>query len=174
MGLWVLENIFDRIKTNNQLTNSTYDIFGHSAGGQFVHRMIMLMPDSRIETAIAANAGFYTFPDENIRFPYGLKNTNMKIKPDLVKAFRKKLVILLGELDNDASLGIFRKTDQAMEQGAHRLERGTNFYNATTALTSEFNLEFSWKIDTVANVGHDYKGMSKGAAEWIKTDLDKK
>ena len=32
-------------------------IFWHSAGAQFVHRMVMLMPEARIDTA---NSGFYT------------------------------------------------------------------------------------------------------------------
>jgi len=166
----VIENIFDRIKIDNNITNKNYDIFGHSAGGQFVHRMIMLMPDSRIETAIAANAGFYTFPDETIKFPYGLKNTNVRIKPDLAKSFQKNLIILLGELDNDPRLGTFRETDLAMEQGSNRLERGTNFYNAAHKLASEQNLKFNWKIDTIKNVAHDYTKMSENAAEWIKNN----
>jgi len=32
-------------------------------------------PEARIRKAVAANAGFYTFPDENLEYPYGLKNT---------------------------------------------------------------------------------------------------
>jgi len=56
----------------------------------------------------------------------------------------------------------------AMDQGSHRLERGTNFYNAAHKLTSEQNLEFNWKIDTIKNVVHDYIKMSENAAEWIK------
>lgn len=164
----VVENIFDKIKADNGFTHETYDIFGHSAGGQFVHRMIMLMPDARIATAIAANAGFYTFPDENLKFPYGLKNTKVKIVPDLVKAFQKELIVLLGERDNDPSLGIFRKTDLAMEQGSHRLERGTNFYHSVSMLTSDRDLTFNWKIDTVKNVGHNYRKMSGSALKWIR------
>ena len=163
----VIENIFDRIKVANGITNKTYDIFGHSAGGQFVHRMVMLMPDARIQTAIAANAGFYTFPNENQAFPYGLKKTPMKPNSDIADAFRKNLVILLGELDNNASLGTFRKTDLAMAQGTHRLERGTNFYNAVKELTLTRDLEFNWKIDTIMNVGHDFRKMSRYASEWL-------
>ncbi|OEK04287.1 hypothetical protein [Roseivirga misakiensis] len=162
----VIENIFDHVKSVNDITNSTYDIFGHSAGGQFVHRMIMLMPDARIETAIAANAGFYTFPNNTIRYPYGISHTNSNT--DLQIAYQKRLIILLGELDNDPSLGTFRTTDLAMQQGGHRLERGSNFYEANAQLSSSNNWTFNWEIDTVKNVGHDYRNMSKVAIKWLE------
>ena len=160
----VVENIFDHIKSVNNISNQQYNIFGHSAGGQFVHRMIMLMPESRIGTAISANSGFYSFPNENLEFPYGIQNTEI----DLEKSYNKRLVILLGELDNDPSLGTFRTTDLAMEQGAHRLERGTTFYNANKELKKVNNWTFNWEMDTIKDVGHDYKKMSKSAIEWIK------
>jgi len=164
----VVENIFDHLKTVNSITNEQYDIFGHSAGGQFVHRMLLLMPESRIETAIAANSGFYSLPNEKLAFPYGLKNAEIDIKSNLQKAYKKRLIILLGELDNDPSLGTFRTTDLAMEQGAHRLERGTTFFNANKELTNKNNWTFNWEIDTIKNVGHDYKKMSENAIEWLQ------
>ena len=159
----VVENIFDHIKSVNNITNEQYDIFGHSAGAQFVHRMVMLMPESRIGTAIAANSGFYSLPNENLEFPYGIKNT----ETDLQKSYKKRLIVLLGELDNDPSLGTFRTTDLAMEQGAHRLERGTTFFNENKELTSKNNWTFNWEMHTVKEVGHNYKKMSESSMEWI-------
>jgi len=160
----VVENIFDHIKSVNNITNEQYDIFGHSAGAQFVHRMVMLMPESRIGTAIAANSGFYSLPNENLEFPYGIKNTDT----DLQKSYKKRLIVLLGELDNDPSLGTFRTTDLAMEQGTHRFERGTTFFNVNKKLTSKNNWTFNWEMHTVKEVGHDYKKMSENAIGWIK------
>ncbi|GGG97484.1 hypothetical protein GCM10011416_14380 [Polaribacter pacificus] len=155
-ALTVVENIFDHIKSVNTITNKQYDIFGHSAGGQFVHRMVMFMPEARVGTAIAANSGFYSFPNDRLDFPYGIKNTGI----DLQKAYNKRLIILLGELDNDPSLGTFRTTDLAMEQGEHRLERGTTFFNSNKTLKYQNNWIFNWEMDTVKNVGHDYWKMS--------------
>lgn len=160
----VIENIFDHIKTVNNITNEQYDIFGHSAGGQFVHRMVMLKPDARIRTAIAANSGFYSFPDSNLEYPYGIKNTSA----DLQQAYKKRLIILLGELDNDPRLGTFRTTALAMEQGDHRLARGSNYYQANQDLTHQKKWPFNWQIDTIKNVGHDYKKMSQNAIQWLK------
>lgn len=163
----VVENIFDHVKSVNTITNASYDLFGHSAGGQFAHRMVMLMPNSRVGTAVAANSGFYSFPDEGLRFPYGVKNAGLDFTPDVQKAYKKRLIILLGELDNDPALGIFRTTDLAMEQGGHRLERGTNFFNTSKDLASKNNWTFNWEIDTVKNVGHNYRKMSESAVRWL-------
>lgn len=164
----VIETIFDHVKSVNGITNERYNIFGHSAGGQFVHRMVMLLPEARIETAIAGNAGFYTFPDEKLKFPYGLRKSGIQLDPEIQLAYQKKLVILLGELDNDPGLGIFRTTELAMKQGANRLERGSNFYEANRELVIEKNWTFNWEIDTVANVGHNYRKMSLSAVEFLK------
>ncbi len=163
----VIENIFDYIKAYNNITNNTYDIFGHSAGGQFVHRMLILMPEARIDNAIAANAGFYTFPNENLEYPYGMKNTSSSINDKLREAFKKNLIILLGENDNDPKLGTFRTTEPAMEQGRNRLERGSNFFKKASQLAVEKSWQFNWKIDTVLKVGHDYKKMSANAVKYI-------
>lgn len=163
----VVENIFDHVKTINSISNSSYDIFGHSAGGQFVHRMVMLMPESRIKTAIAANAGLYTFPNSNLKYPYGFKN--LEHGEELIeKGFEKNLILLTGELDNDPKLGTFTTTDLAMDQGANRLERGAHFYNASEKYAYENNLTFNWKIDTVLNIGHDYRKMSESSIKWLK------
>ena len=159
----VVENIFDHIESVNRITNTHYDIFGHSAGGQFVHRMVLLLPESRIGTAISANSGFYSLPNEKLAFPYGMKRTRI----DLEKSYRKRLIILLGELDNDPKLGTFRTTDLAMEQGAHRLARGTSFFNANKELKDRHNCTFNWEMDIIENVGHDYKKMSENAIAWI-------
>ena len=46
---------------------ATARIYGHSAGSQFVHRFLMTRPDAPVERAVAANAGWYTLPDDECR-----------------------------------------------------------------------------------------------------------
>ena len=41
----------------------------HSAGGQFVHRMISLGFRDRVAVAATANAGTYAMPDPGVAFP---------------------------------------------------------------------------------------------------------
>uniref|UniRef100_UPI0038F6D65C hypothetical protein n=1 Tax=Streptomyces niveiscabiei TaxID=164115 RepID=UPI0038F6D65C len=47
-------------------------LFGHSAGGQFVHRLLATQAETPFETAFAANSGWYTLPTLERRFPEGL------------------------------------------------------------------------------------------------------
>jgi len=77
------------------------------------------------------------------------------------------LIILLGENDNDPKLGTFRETELAMKQGAHRLERGSDFYQKSSELAAEKSWVFNWKIDTIKNVGHNYRKMSSQAVKYI-------
>jgi pimeloyl-ACP methyl ester carboxylesterase len=162
----VVENIFDHVVEQNQLTNTTYDIFGHSAGGQFVQRMVMLSPDARISTAIAANAGTYTFPDDGIDYPYGLNRTEFT-QNDIGDGFKKRLVILLGGLDNTADQGILDQTEPAMDQGPHRLARGKALYDQSAKLAADSRLAFNWKLEIVNGIGHSFKGMSEYAAGFL-------
>ncbi|MDP3320939.1 MAG: hypothetical protein Q8S58_17580, partial [Bosea sp. (in: a-proteobacteria)] len=57
-----VERFFDRALASGRVAGSSYVLFGHSAGAQFVHRMALLMPAARYLTAISANAGYYTLP----------------------------------------------------------------------------------------------------------------
>lgn len=159
----VIENIFDYINENNDFSLDGYSMFGHSAGGQFVHRMVLLGPTNRIKKAIAANAGFYTFTDVSTDYPYGLQNINAPLE----KSFSTDLTVLLGELDKSAELGKLRQTKNAMVQGGHRLERGTNFFNFAQEVSNRKKLEFNWRLQVVPNVGHNYKKMSEAASELL-------
>ena len=68
-----LEPIFDAVKTATGNRSERYHLFGHSAGAQFVHRYLYFMPEARVATAVAANAGWWTMPDRGVDFPYGLR-----------------------------------------------------------------------------------------------------
>lgn len=168
----VIENIFDHVKAVNDISNEEYDMFGHSAGGQFIHRMLLVNPDARVRTAIAANAGCYTLPDEEIAFPYGLRRLDIDKALNVQKSHEKKLVILLGEKDNNLSLGRADISEQAMKQGAHRLERGSYYFEANEQLSKKEDWTFNWKIDTVRNVAHDFRAMSEHAIKWINERED--
>ncbi len=52
-------------------------LFGHSGGGQFVHRYVMARPD-RIERYAVSAVGAYTLPDPHLSFPFGIR-----VSPDL-------------------------------------------------------------------------------------------
>ena len=68
-----IDLLFDYINPVFNLNQKSYDIYGHSAGAQFVHRYLLFSDNPQVNKAVAANAGWYTFLDGS-NFPYGINN----------------------------------------------------------------------------------------------------
>ncbi len=167
---WIFKDfnrIFKIVKKATRSNQKRYDIFGHSAGGQILHRLVLFNPNSRANRIVASNAGTYTLPDYLTDFPFGLKNTGVKYK-QLKRAFREKLVLFIGELDNQSETrGLMLRSETADKQGTNRLDRGKNFYKFSSNLAKKSELNFNWKLEIIPNVGHNQKKMAEAAAKYL-------
>ena len=162
--------LFDFFKAKLKLSTSNYRLYGHSGGSQFVHRYLLLSNDTRIEKAAMANAGFYTFLDDEITYPFGTKK--MKISDERIKWFyRLKGGVFLGSADNDSNHESLPRMRKARRQGKNRLERGKNFFDDLVKYGVDNNLPFRWRFQIVSNVGHSNIGMSMAASEFLLEDL---
>jgi alpha-beta hydrolase superfamily lysophospholipase len=158
----MVEALFETIVQDTNSKAKDYALFGHSAGGQFVHRFMQFTKENHVRVAVAANAGWYTMPDPEVDFPYGLKNSPLSTK-ELREAFSRHLVIMVGADDvdpNDTLLQRDRKTDA---QGDNRLTRGLNFYQASRDAARE-NDKFNWALTVVPGAAHNHKQMAEAAA----------
>ena len=161
----VIERIFDYVRDATKNPAAAYDIYGHSAGGQFVHRLVLFLPAARIRYAVAANSGYYTLPelDSADSYPFSLKNA--PATPDALKAtLGAHLIILLGEKDIDPNDPDLYHSPEADKQGMIRFARGHTFFDAGRASASHFGTEFNWRLVTVPGVGHDNAKMAPAAA----------
>lgn len=164
------DRMFEKVTAAVGSTRESYDAFGHSAGGQILHRMVLLGPDSHADRILAGNSGFYTMPDLDARLPFGLENAPVG-RQDLRRSFGERLVLFLGEEDDrDGTGGIFLRSPSADEQGPGRLERGRHFYRRARELADRMGTEFEWSLEVVPGVGHDHEGMSRAAAEYLYGD----
>ena len=162
--------MFDVFKAKLKVKSNQYRIYGHSGGSQFVHRFLLLHGDSRIDKAVMANAGFYTFLDPDIPYPFGIKNLN--ISDEQLSAFLwKKNAILLGDQDTDPRHRSLNRTREAKKQGKHRFERGTNFFFDLVRLGESKQLPFRWRYEVVKGVEHSNQGMTPAAASFLLEDL---
>jgi len=59
----IIEDIFEKIRLEEDLKTNSYILFGHSAGAQFTQRFALMMEHARFSVAVAANAGAYTMPE---------------------------------------------------------------------------------------------------------------
>ncbi len=168
-SLWsysVLEPLFDYVKKLTGSKQKHYLLYGHSAGSQFVHRFLLFIPESRVSTAVSANAGWYTYPDTSVIFPYGLKGTVANMQ-NIKKFFEKHLIVLLGTADTIRTSPSLRRTPEAMKQGAFRLQRGKNFFAFCQRKAAELGLKFNWELKFAPNVGHSNNKMKLFAEKYL-------
>ena len=162
--------LFDFFKAKLKLSTERFRLYGHSGGSQFVNRYLLLSEEKRIEKAVMANAGFYTFVDDQIPYPFGIKN--MSVSAERLEWFlRLKGGVFLGDADNDPKHHSLPAMRKAKKQGRHRFERGTNFFNDLIKLGVENNLPFRWRYQTVPDVAHNNAAMSFAASDFLLEDL---
>lgn len=163
--LWtfsVMEHLFDFVKTWMAHPAERYFIYGHSAGSQFVHRLVFFKPRARFEAAVAANAGAYLMPTFETPFPSGLGGSGLTLD-DVRQAFKRRLIVLLGTADNDPEHPGLNRSPDAMKQGRNRFERGQMFYRAAKAEAERLGVSLAWELETVPGVGHNNAGMAPAA-----------
>ncbi|MDA9341000.1 hypothetical protein N9R25_03220 [Gammaproteobacteria bacterium] len=165
-----LGDLYDFFSTKFNLKTTNFRLYGHSGGAQFVHRYLLLSDETRIDKVAIANAGFYTFADSSIRFPFGIKDMNVS-ENRLQWLLSLKGGMFLGDLDNDPKHKSLPSMRKARQQGRHRFERGTNFFNHLVELGVKSNQPFRWRYQVVPDVAHDNAGMSLAVSEFLLEDL---
>lgn len=158
----VIDPIFDFVVEKIKGNQTSYDMFGHSAGAQFAHRFLMFKTGSKIHRVVSANAGWYTMPNFQIDFPYGLKNTALTVEK-LTPILENNLIVLLGDRDTERSKYL-RVTPEADAQGNNRYERGLKFFKVAQELSNAYDFHLRWTQETVSGVGHDNAQMAPFAA----------
>ena len=146
----------------------TYRIFGHSGGAQFVHRYLIAKPDARVEKAVAANPGSWTWISddgsvngfsEDVTWPYTLKNTPFNNERNIKAYLARNFVVQLGNADTLTSGAGLPTAPASLAQGASRFERGQNYFQTVEEYAQEHGYTFSWKKVIVKGVGHRGKSM---------------
>ena len=169
-SLWTfsaIERIFDYVTDELNNTQTEYTIYGHSAGSQFTHRFMYFKPAARAKRYLAANAGWYTFPDLEIEYPVGLGGLGWS-DADLKAYLEKDLVILVGDQDNDPTHESLKRDDGVDQQGPHRFARGINFYEKGRTEAERLSASFGWRLRMVEGVAHSNGGMAVAAAEFVE------
>jgi hypothetical protein len=148
----IIEQLFDFVKEDRQIKVSTYCIYGHSSGAQFVQRMVLFMPEARFSTAIANGAGWYTLPSFDYEFDLGIKHSPVS-EETLKKAFGKQLIILMGEKDFVSK--IRPKSYAETTHQFDRLWRAMFFYEEAKSKSKELGVELNWIFKLVPDADHN-------------------
>lgn len=166
----VVPRLFQALRAQGITRRRRYGLFGHSAGGQFVHRMLSFGYRDHVAVAVSANAGTYAMPDLETPWPFGLGETGLDAAAlRAVLAF--PLTVLAGTADTRTTGRFFPKGPRSMRQGAHRYERAHNYVRAGQAAARRLQAACNWQVIDVPGVGHDGKGMSAAAVPVVAAAL---
>lgn len=163
----LIEQLFDFVREDRKMRVGAYCIFGHSAGAQFVQRMVLFMPEARFSLAIANGAGWYTLPNfehDYYRKVSGLKGT-LVTKEGLEKAFEKNLVILIGDKDF-----VTRTKPASYAATTHkwdRVWRAEFFYEEAETRSEQMRAELNWMYKTVPDADHNNPRHALWASRYI-------
>jgi len=158
-----IEHLFDDVRARTGARTETYLLFGHSAGAQFVHRLVTFLPAARYSRAVAANAGLYVMPDYTVAYGFGLKGSPLA-EADLTTVFSRKLIVMIGDRDTDPNDSSLANFPAAEAQGSTRFARAQNYFAAAEREAARLNVSLAWEFHIVPGVGHDEAGMARAAA----------
>ena len=140
-------------------------LFGHSAGGQFVHRLLATQAETPYEVAFPANSGWYTLPTLERRFPEGLGGLGLG-EAELARWLAWPMVIFAGDQDIVTSDPNLPAQPEALAQGPMRYTRAHFMLDFAKAEAARLGLPCNWSLITVPGIGHDGAAMSRAAAAW--------
>ena len=138
-------------------------IFGHSAGAQFLHRMVSLLGFGPFAAVATGNAGWYSLPTLAASFPAGLAGTGVD-EARLKRLLESPLHVMAGLLDCEAAADNLPSQPEALAQGPGRLHRARHYYAAGRAMAGTLGCGFNWQFTEVPGVAHDGRAMSAAAA----------
>lgn len=140
-------------------------LFGHSAGGQFVHRLLATQAETPYEVAFAANSGWYTLPTLERRFPEGLGGLGLGVA-ELARWLAWPMVIFAGDQDIVTSDPNLPAQAEALAQGPMRYARAHFMLDFAKAEAARRGLPCNWALIIVPGIGHDGAAMSRAAAAY--------
>jgi len=163
--------VFAALQAAGVTTRRKAHLFGHSAGGQFGHRLMSTQPHDLLEAAIIGNPGWYTLPTLEQHFPDGLGGIGLG-EDDLRRLLRFPMTILAGDQDTETDGPSLPSQPAALAQGPHRFARAHHYVAAGQAAAAARGMDCAWRLVPVAGVGHDGKAMSAvAAALWFEDRL---
>jgi poly(3-hydroxybutyrate) depolymerase len=164
------ERLFAALRAQGLTSRRRYGLFGHSAGGQFVHRMLSFGFRDRVAVAVSANAGTYAMPDLATPWPFGLGETNLDAEA-LRELLAFPVTVMTGTLDTKTTGKYFPSGPRSMRQGGTRHERAHNYVRAGQAAAAALQTRCAWTVINVPDVGHDGERMSVAAAPVVAAAL---
>ena len=161
----VPERVLEALRAGAVIDRPVIRVFGHSAGGQFVHRMLATQGGALFTAAMTANPGWYTLPTLDRRFPEGLGGLGLD-QGALARWLAYPMMIFAGDCDTVTDDPNLPAQAEALAQGPHRYARAHFMLDFARAKASALDVPCNWQLTSVGGIGHDGAAMSRAAAAY--------
>jgi poly(3-hydroxybutyrate) depolymerase len=155
----VLDAVFEDVRSRVGSRRERFFLFGHSAGGQLVHRLATFGWLPSIERAIAANSGSYTLPVRGEAFPFGLDGVALD-DAGLRAIFARPLTVQLGDADVDVNDEHLPREPASVRQGPHRFARGHHYLETARREAGRLGVSLAWRLAIAPGVAHSGEYMA--------------
>lgn len=161
----VLNNILADAEQRLLIQIDHFNLFGFSGGAQFAHRYALRYP-GKVSKLICCAAGWYTFPDADRPFPYGLAQKDSHfilddISEHLREFFDISLIVAVGEHDKHPDTGLNRSNKVNMQQGFNRVERAARWTKALIETSEHLGKQAKIKFVLLPKSGHSFSECIK-------------
>ncbi len=157
-----LLRLLDQLAAQGAIAPGKVFLFGHSGGAQFVHRFVMAHPD-RVARYVASAAGWYTLPDPELAFPYGIgacaERPDLAFRPEAFLAVPGQVLVGARDVKDGPSLRRSGALDAA--QGTTRLQRARHFVEAMGRAAEARGMAAPLRLATVADAAHQFSGLAR-------------
>ncbi len=169
-----LELTIDRFQRVSGLPAAPLRLFGYSGGAQFALRYALVGALPVCKLALAA-PGWFTMPDPEQAFPYGLaaSPTLGERRADIVRLLSIPVLLAVGEEDTRRDRSLNRDALVESEQGKTRLERAHRWFDAMNGAASARGLPQKTELKLLPGAGHDFNdnmqthGLGEIVASWL-------
>lgn len=160
-----LFEMVDAIASQTGCDGQRFHLFGFSGGAQFAHRFAMLHPQ-RVRSLSIAAAGWYTMPNADLPYPYGIGTHPLPNGAFHLERFLSiDRHVFVGSADRvrDDSLRSSEKLDRL--QGTSRLERAQRWIAAMDGASETASVQpDSSTFEILAGVGHSFASATRRRA----------
>ncbi len=162
-----VERLVSAERDNFTITEDKLLLYGHSAGGQFACRFLMMHPD-RVQAVILSAPGRYAFPDPAAPWPYGIgrfdrmlvweKDSSKISKREVVEALPAEqitqaamtpIAVLVGADDLEA------QPSRPAHDGATRVELAQQWVRDMKKVAVSQGKQPRITLELIPNVGHN-------------------
>ncbi len=167
--------LMDDLRVAGFWSGGAFELAGYSGGAQFAHRFAMLHPHLLSRLSVASS-GWYTFPDHEVAFPYGLgarpgrrDDWGPRLAAGLELFLELPIQVCVGEMDSIRDANTRSGPDIDRQQGSNRLERAVRWVTALRRAALFHYIAPRVDLAVLPGCGHRFRNCVElgGLDRWI-------